>query len=64
MDIYDLNVKLKRKIKSMYNTNFVRVNSLKYSDFEKVWCDEFMKLLKFDNNEIKKLEIKKVYIKD
>ena len=35
----------------MYNTNFVRLNSLKYSDFEKVWCDEFMKLLKFDNND-------------
>lgn len=48
----------KKKLKSMYNTNFVRVNSLKYSDFEKVWCDEFMKLLKFDNNEIKKVRDK------
>lgn len=49
----------KKKLKSMYNNkNFIRVDSLKYSDFEKVWCDEFMKLLKFDNNEIKKVRDK------
>ena len=49
----------KKKIKSIYNNKkFIRVNSVKYSDFEKIWCDEFMKLLKFDDNEIKKVRDK------
>ena len=49
----------KKKIKSIYNNKkFIRVNSVKYSDFEKIWCAEFMKLLKFDDNEIKKVRDK------
>lgn len=48
----------KKKLKSIYNSNFIRVDSLKYSDFEKIWCDEFMKLLKFDDNEIRKVRDK------
>lgn len=53
----------KKKLKCMYNKKFIRVDSLKYSDFEKVWCDEFMKLLKFDNNEIKKVRNKESVFK-
>ncbi len=48
----------KKKLKSIYNNNFIRVRNVTYCDLEKVWCDEFMKILKFDFNEIKKVKDK------
>lgn len=41
----------KKKLCDMYNTKFVRIRNVNYRDLKKVWCDEFMKLLKlFDND--------------
>lgn len=39
----------KRKLKKIYNKDkFIRVDNVLYSDLEKIWVDEFMKILKFD----------------
>lgn len=49
----------KRKLKDIYNNKkFIRVNSVFYSELEKVWCDEFMKLLKFDYSGLKQVREK------
>ncbi len=44
----------KKKLLDLTNSNnsLVLVNSLKYDDFKKVWCDEFMKLLKVIENDL------------
>lgn len=48
----------KKKLKSIYNTNFVRVRNICYNELLNVWCDEFMKILKFDVSEMKKVRDK------
>lgn len=48
----------KKKLKSVYKSNYIRVQNLKYDDLKKIWCDEFMKILKFDVNELKKVNKK------
>lgn len=48
----------KKKLKSIYGTNFIRVQNLSYEEFKNVWCEEFMKILKFDVNEMKKVKQK------
>lgn len=48
----------KKKLKSIYGKNYIRINNLSYKEFEKIWCDEFMKILKFDMSEIKKVKQK------
>lgn len=48
----------KKKLKSIYGTNFIRIQNLNYKEFENVWCEEFMKILKFDMSEIKKVRKK------
>lgn len=42
----------------MYGTKFIRIDRLNYSDFEKIWCDEFMKILKFNSCDMKKVRDK------
>lgn len=48
----------KKKLKSIYKTNYIRIRNLNYKDLEKIWCDEFMKILKFDMSEVKKVRKK------
>lgn len=48
----------KKKLKSIYKTNYIRVQNLRYEDFKKIWCEEFMKILKFNVNELKKVKEK------
>ena len=48
----------KKKLKSIYNTNFIRVRNLNYNELNKIWVDEFMKILKFDDSEIRKVKNK------
>lgn len=48
----------KKKLKSIYGKNYIRISNLSYKEFEKIWCDEFMKILKFDMSEIKKVKQK------
>ncbi len=49
-----------RKLKSIFKKRFIRVNSLNYYLFNDVWCDEFMKILKFKSNEINLVKNKDV----
>lgn len=53
----------KKKLKSLYETNYIRVDKLTYKEFDKIWCDEFMKILKFDSSEIKKITNKNDVLK-
>jgi II/X family phage/plasmid replication protein len=48
----------KKKLKSLYNIDNIKIIDVKYEDFEKVWCNEFMKILKFKNSDIKKVREK------
>ena len=46
-----------KKLKNMYGKKYIRVMNVLYEDLEKIWNDEFMKILKFEdikNNNIKK----------
>ena len=36
----------------MYKNKYVRIRNVNYDDLKKVWSDEFMKLLKFYDNEL------------
>ncbi len=55
---FELEIK-KKKLRSIFNDKkFIRVDSLKYEEFEKIWCEEFMKILKFDNTNLKKVREK------
>ena len=53
----------KKKLCDMYNTKYVRIRNINYEDLKKVWCDEFMKLLKLFDDDMSiisdKEEIKK-----
>lgn len=42
----------KKMLKKIYNENNISVLKLNYEDLKKVWCDEFMKLLKFVSNDL------------
>lgn len=53
----------KKKLKSIYRNNFIRVRNIIYEDLKKVWCDEFMKILKFDVSEVKKVKNKESVLK-
>lgn len=46
---FELEIK-KKKLSSIYNKNYIRIDSLIYKELENVWSDEFMKILKFNNN--------------
>lgn len=48
----------KKKLKSIYGTNFIRIRNLNYKELKSIWCDEFMKILKFDVSEMKKVKQK------
>lgn len=56
----------KQKLISIYGKKHIRVNQVKYEELKNVWRCEFMKLLKFENNDknLKKInskdEVKKV----
>lgn len=48
----------KKKLKSLFNKDDIRLVDVKYGDLKKIWCDEFMKILKFKNNDINKVREK------
>ena len=56
----------KQKLIYIYGKKHIRVESVIYEDLKKVWCNEFMKLLKFEKNDknMKKLtnkeEVKRI----
>ena len=48
----------KKKLVSIYDNKYVRVRNVSYKDLKKIWCDEFMKLLKIFDNDLKKVRSK------
>lgn len=48
----------KKKLISLFGNKFVRISNLNYDLFEKIWSDEFLKVLKFSNVDIKKVNEK------
>lgn len=49
----------KKKLLSVYKKKqFIRVSNLDYKELENIWCEEFMKMLKFDLSEVKKVKEK------
>jgi II/X family phage/plasmid replication protein len=43
----------KKCLTKMYNKKHIKILDVNYEDLKKVWCDEFMKLLKFIENDLK-----------
>lgn len=43
----------KRKLSSLYNSKYIRVRNICYSELRKIWSDEFMKLLKLYESDLK-----------
>lgn len=48
----------KKKLFDIYNKKYLRIVNTKYKDFENIWSEEFMKLLKLFENDIKKVRKK------
>lgn len=48
----------KRKLNSIYNKKLVRVTLVNYIELEKVWKEEFMKILKFDEEKRNRVRTK------
>ena len=53
----------KKKLESIYNKKYIRINEVNYKDLKQIWSDEFMKLLKLFESDLyivrKKEDIKK-----
>ena len=45
----------KKKLVNLYNKKYIRIRNINYNELKKVWCDEFMKLLKLYDNDLKKV---------
>lgn len=43
----------KKKLVNIYNKKYIRVRNILYKDLKDVWCEEFMKLLKLYENDLK-----------
>lgn len=43
----------KKKLLNLYNNKHIRIRNVNYNDLKKVWCEEFMKLLKIYENDLK-----------
>ena len=54
---FEVEVK-KRKLVDLYKTKFIRVDRINYDDLLKVWSDEFMKLLKLCDGDLKPINDK------
>lgn len=52
----------KKKLMTIYNKKYLRVTLVNYNDLEQIWSDEFMKILKFDDINIKKVRTKEEVI--
>lgn len=49
----------KKKLADLYKTKFIRVRNINYEELKKVWCEEFMKLLKLFNTDLQIISDKK-----
>lgn len=48
---FEIEIK-KKKLEMLYNTKYIRVRNINYNELKQVWRDEFMKLLKYYDNEL------------
>ena len=48
---FEIEIK-KKKLESVYNTKHIRIRNVIYKDLKNIWSEEFMKLLKFYDNEM------------
>lgn len=48
----------KQKLLQVYNKKYIRILNVNYKELEKIWSEEFMKLLKLFENDIKKVRKK------
>ena len=48
---FEIEIK-KKKLESVYNKKYIRIRNINYKDLKNIWSDEFMKLLKFYDNEM------------
>lgn len=48
---FEIEIK-KKKLESLYNKKYIRLRNIFYNDLKNVWSEEFMKLLKFYDNEL------------
>lgn len=48
---FEIEIK-KKKLENLYNTKYIRLRNVNYKDLKNVWSEEFMKLLKFYDNEL------------
>lgn len=42
----------KKKLTSLYDKKYIRIRNISYEELKKVWCDEFMKLLKLYESDL------------
>ena len=48
---FEIEIK-KKKLENIYNKKYIRLRNINYNELKKVWSEEFMKLLKFYDNEL------------
>lgn len=48
---FEIEIK-KKKLESVYNNKYIRLRNVMYKDLKNIWSEEFMKLLKFYDNEL------------
>lgn len=48
---FEIEIK-KKKLESIYNKKYIRINNVSYEELKNVWSEEFMKLLKFYDSEL------------
>lgn len=51
---FEIEIK-KKKLENIYHNKYIRIRNIIYEDLKKVWSEEFMKLLKFYDNELTKV---------
>lgn len=54
---FEIEIK-RKKLSSIYNKKYIRVDSIDYKLLEKIWSDEFMKILKYDEIKLKRVRTK------
>lgn len=48
----------KKKLEDIFNSKYIRVRNINYKELEKIWSDEFMKLIKMFEDDLEKVKDK------
>ncbi len=49
----------KKKLEKIYNKKYIRIRNVNYKELDKIWSDEFMKLIKFFETDLEKVKDKR-----